>query len=82
MGHGLQTDAAGPGDHGSVLPVSRDFGPFVVACDNGPRCEVVGIDDGGFRLLLRLSRDAGARGAQALALVRPEGAIDPHRPAP
>lgn len=74
---GPPAEAAGPGDDAPVLPVSRAFGDVVVACDNGLHCEVVGVGNGDFGLSLRLSREAGGRGAVALALVQPEGVVAP-----
>lgn len=52
-----------------VLPLYRQLRDFTVACDNGLRCETIGVsDDGSFGLVLRLSRDAGPDGAQQLRL--------------
>ena len=60
----------------SAAPVYRTFRDVVVACDNIRRCTAIAVGDGVPGLVLLLTRDAGAQGAQSLALQAPGSAID------
>ena len=68
--------AEAPADTPEIQPLYRQLRDFTVACDNGLRCEILGVsDDGNFGLVLRLRRDAGADGAQQLRLESQGGAV-------
>ncbi|MCD9027206.1 DUF1176 domain-containing protein [Luteimonas sp. BDR2-5] len=74
---GAAGSADAPAHAAGAMPVYLEFRDFTVACDNGLRCEAVGVaDDGGFGLVLGLSREAGADGAQQLRLSAAEKALD------
>ncbi|MCD9006097.1 DUF1176 domain-containing protein [Luteimonas sp. XNQY3] len=59
-----------------AAPVYRTFRDVVVACDNIRRCAAIGVNDSGSGLVLSLTRDAGADGAQALLLRAPWSDLD------
>ncbi|MEN5060220.1 DUF1176 domain-containing protein [Luteimonas sp. TWI1416] len=61
----------------AVAPLYRQLRDFTVACDNGRACEAIGVNDGAFGLVLRLSRAPGGDGAQRLQLGTSDGAPKP-----
>ena len=60
----------------SAVPVYRTFRDVTVACDNIRRCAAIGVTDGAPGLVLSLTRDAGADGAQSLLLSAPWADVD------
>ena len=68
--------AGAPAATPDIQPLYRQLRDFTVACDNGLRCEILGVsDDGDFGLVLRLRRDAGHDGGQRLRLESQGGAV-------
>ncbi|UNK42937.1 DUF1176 domain-containing protein [Luteimonas sp. S4-F44] len=61
----------------AVAPLYRQLHDFTVACDNGLACEAIGVNDGAFGLVLRLSRAPGGDGAQRLQLGTADGTPEP-----
>lgn len=59
-----------------AAPVYRTFRDVTVACDNVRRCAAIGVTDAAPGLVLSLTRDAGADGAQSLLLSAPWADVD------
>ncbi|WP_158238437.1 MULTISPECIES: DUF1176 domain-containing protein [Luteimonas] len=69
---GVQAAPAGT----PAAPVYRTFRDVVVACDNARRCAAIAVSDSASGLVLSLTRDAGADGAQMLRLRAPWDGIE------
>lgn len=52
----------------AATPVYRTFGDWVVACDNGARCEAIGMQDAYPQLVLRLVLEGGPTAEPVLTL--------------
>ncbi|VXC09109.1 conserved exported hypothetical protein [Luteimonas sp. 9C] len=80
-----ETDAASSADASArpaapagtpAAPVYRTFRDVTVACDNVRSCAAIGVTDAAPGLVLSLTRDAGADGAQVLLLSAPWADVD------
>jgi hypothetical protein len=61
----------------ATVPVQKEFRDWVVTCDNLRSCVAEGVDQESSTLIVRFSRDAGARGSASLAVYGMAGDTNP-----